>query len=513
MLTSPEGSAAIGLQGPTKEARSGARRDAIMRVGTKLTVSLGVVIVAVMAAHEYSVLRETVTVAGGEMRRELRVLTRTMQLAMEGALRRGELRDTQRMVDGIGGYSKVALVAMFDAQGRRAAVTQGQEDLAEKTIPRSAVEQALATGHPVDAASPGLEREYYYYVGPLRGPQGELVGAFAVVQDLDWIWDKVIRRTARTALETLLLIGIGGGLVWILSWRHVSKPIAALAMAVKEFGEGRFKPAVAGGGDEIGELGREFNRMALRLEEARRKLVDEHERTLKLERELHRSQRLAAIGKIASGLAHDIATPLSVIKGRAELILAKTSDGALRENLRSVVAQIERIERTVRSLLDMAPGQSKSRATDVNAVARAVAELVSEEAKARGVTIECDLAADMKPVMLDPDQLQQVLLNLLVNSLQATPSGGRARLCTRWPADGRNRLTIVVEDDGRGIDPRDLPQIFEPFFTTKGRKGGTGLGLAITREIVEGFGGEISAESEGEGRGAKFTIELPVGEQ
>jgi len=123
--------------------------------------------------------------------------------------------------------------------------------------------------------------------------------------------------------------------------------------------------------------------------------------------------------------------------------------------------------------------------------------------------IECQLAPRLEPLLLDPDQLQQVVLNLAVNAVQAADGGGLTRLSTGRAEGKPGGVRVVVEDNGRGIAKKHLTEIFEPFFTTRGQKGGTGLGLAISREIVEGFGGEILAQSDGEGRGAKFTIELP----
>ncbi len=212
----------------------------------------------------------------------------------------------------------------------------------------------------------------------------------------------------------------------------------------------------------------------------------------KLEKELQRSERLAALGKMAAGVAHELRNPLSSIKGLAVLLQSHLSAaGKDAETAEMLVKEVERLNRSIGELLDYAkPGQLKREPTAIAEVISKTVSLIQVDAKSYGISITLALADNLPPVHVDPDKLNQVLLNLLLNALQAMPDGGE--LSVRTALEGP-MLVIAITDSGVGIAPENLQRVFDPYFTTK--SDGTGLGLAMSAKIVEEHGGTITISS------------------
>jgi signal transduction histidine kinase len=231
--------------------------------------------------------------------------------------------------------------------------------------------------------------------------------------------------------------------------------------------------------------------------------------------QLLRAEKLATVGVLAAGIAHEIGTPLGVVRGRAEYLLGKLGEGhAQAPAIRVMVDQIDVVSRTIRQLLDFSrvkPGLVQP--VDVAPVARAVAELLRFEAERRKVAVDVDVPEGLPPALADADQLQQVLVNLVMNACDACKPGGRVHLEARraeqaGPGD-LAALRIAITDDGCGIAPEHREQVFDPFFTTKKRGQGTGLGLTIAAQIVRNHGGQIELESE-PSRGTRVTLAWPA---
>jgi len=236
--------------------------------------------------------------------------------------------------------------------------------------------------------------------------------------------------------------------------------------------------------------------------------------------ELRRAEHLKTVGSIAAGLAHGLGTPLNVIDGRIQFILADASAGdGVRRNAAIIQEQTERIARIVQQLLDF----SRSRTTDLapvdlRDVVDGSTELLRPLAEKQGIALQASMPAGSVPVCVDVTQIQEVLANLVMNAVQAMPNGGHVTVDVRQGAADvsggpggatREWASVSVVDQGEGIDERNLKSLFEPFFTTKGRDQGTGLGLSIAREIISNHGGWIDAHSE-KGVGSRFTVYLPL---
>ncbi|MES2638849.1 MAG: ATP-binding protein [Myxococcota bacterium] len=319
--------------------------------------------------------------------------------------------------------------------------------------------------------------------------------------------------TAWVALALGVALGCAFVFAAVLDWLVV-RPLVRLARQVRRMEEADLaEPFLATGIDEPRELGEALERLRQRvlLEQERQRQLNldlearVRERTAALataQRELSDAERLASVGRLAGGVAHEINNPAGVILGRASFlrtVLEETGgDPEQIADLAVMERQAERIRQITGSLLRFARSSTGERRTvDLAEVARDAIALARLEARARDIDLKHDLAA--APVVADPQAIEQVAYNLLRNAVHAA----RATVWVRTGPDG-----LVVEDDGPGIPPEHLPRVFEPFFTTKAPGEGTGLGLAVVHGIVGEHGGRIVAENV-PGGGARFVVTLP----
>jgi signal transduction histidine kinase len=349
------------------------------------------------------------------------------------------------------------------------------------------------------------------YVIPLRGRSDGVEGAMEIVH----VAKGIARRRGEAVLDiwvrlSLLLVALVL-LIWFVLQRQVLRPLGVLTEGIQRLGRGQAGgPLEVQREDELGRVARAFNAMAADLDQARLQLLAETERALEFEQELRRAETLTIAGRLTSALAHEVGTPLNIISGRAEFV-AKTlpTDDPRRSDLEIIVAQIDRITRIIASLLDsVRPHRPETRPTVIGDVVDAILPLLRHAARRQQVSVESTVD-DAVVVQADPAQLQQVLINLILNAVDATPPGGVVRVSTAAaPFRDRPGALLTVSDTGHGIPAEALPRIFEPFFTTKATGRGTGLGLAICRDIVLAHEGELRVESE-VGRGTVFSVWLP----
>jgi signal transduction histidine kinase len=232
----------------------------------------------------------------------------------------------------------------------------------------------------------------------------------------------------------------------------------------------------------------------------------ERERREKLTDELRRSEHLASLGRLLAGVAHEVRNPLAGIRSTVQLWQRLPDQAQTPASLDAVLQAVDRLNALVGRLLYFArTGWEEPRPIDLNAVVRETVELVRAQAEVQGVSIETDLVETLPRLAGSPQALQQVVLNLAGNALQAMPKGGRLVLQTR-ALDGTPRAELRIADTGLGVSAEVRPHLFEPFYTT--RPEGTGLGLALCREIVRQHGGDIELEV-GNSSGAVFRVWLP----
>ncbi len=225
-----------------------------------------------------------------------------------------------------------------------------------------------------------------------------------------------------------------------------------------------------------------------------------------LQKALARSQRLASIGSLAAGVAHEIRNPLSSIKGFATYFKERYAHIPEDCNISTILIQeVDRLNRVVSQLLEFSrPVRIFRQKVSIADVIQSTLKLMERQASAHSVEIHLQMDAGLPQVSIDPDQINQVLLNLLLNAVEAMPQGGAVEIRA---AQDQDRLVIQISDSGAGIAETDLSRIFDPYFTTKPT--GTGLGLPIVHNIVEAHGGDIRIESHS-GKGAVVTIRLPI---
>jgi signal transduction histidine kinase len=367
-----------------------------------------------------------------------------------------------------------------------------------------------------------------------QAAQRDLDGAIA---DLDRVSSSCIgfmnehQQSASTALEkNLLLIGLllsGAALAAVLlsiaQHRLVMMPLQRLRTGVRRLAGAEFAQpmdaASMAAAPEFRELAEEFNRMAGELDGFYRRL---EEQVRIKSRELVRSERLASVGYLAAGVAHEINNPLNIISGHAELtarqiakrrvLLQDPATDEAAESLRIIRDEAFRCKQITDKLLSLARKGSDTReALDLGGIARDVAAMTRglTDYRDRRLTLKLDPQEPLE-VEANASEMKQVLLNLTINALDSVPPIDgevciEGRRTAKW-------VELSIQDNGKGMAADVLPHVFEPFFTARRGSGnrGTGLGLSITHAIVESHGGTISAQSEGPGRGARFTIQLPA---
>ena len=317
---------------------------------------------------------------------------------------------------------------------------------------------------------------------------------------------------------TVGVVAICALLASVLQIRLVGRPLALLRDKARRAGAGDFStPLALRQHDEMGELAAEINAMCDRIVEANRRAADEAAGRIAALEQLRHSERLATVGQLAAGVAHELGTPLNVVSARAELLAAggvPAPDAPANGHI--ILEQADRMTRIIHQLLEFSRRRGpKMGLANLEQVVSRTLDLISPAAERAKVRLECTAGG---PVFarLDQSQIQQVLANVFMNGIQAMAGGGRLRVAVgacrvRPPTPGApeaDYLCVTVEDEGRGIPREDLAHVFEPFFTTKAVGEGTGLGLAVAHGIVAEHGGWIEVASE-VGKGSRFSIFLP----
>jgi two-component system, NtrC family, sensor histidine kinase HydH len=260
----------------------------------------------------------------------------------------------------------------------------------------------------------------------------------------------------------------------------------------------------------IGLLSFRERRQREKLEATSRELSDAYARLQTTFEQLRRADRLAALGELSAGVAHEIRNPLSSVKGSVEILEPEfPADHPKREFIEIIKEETERLNKIVSEFLKFArPPEPSVEPASINAILEATLTLIQNETEKAGIRVRADLDPDLPPLTVDPNQIRQVFLNVLFNAIQAMPAGGRLEVCTRSrPSAGSVR--VEVTDTGCGADPSMLERMFDPFFSTKAE--GTGLGLSISHQLVEKHGGRISAHRNDETGGLTLRIDLPIG--
>ncbi len=481
-----------------------------MKLARKIALAMAAVVIAVFALHAWLGLRREVLRYEVDMRRDHLLLGKVLSAAVLNEWRADGLDGAQGLLPPPEG-SGVRVRWVWVGGGRAA-----------ESPPRVSAEKlaALAEGKPVVAVErPEGGEGFLFSYFPLRRDGGSLA-ALEVAESLSD--ERAFTRAAAvsTAASSMAFALLSGLLAVVLGVRFVGRPVSQLVEKARRVGRGDLSGPLQGlPRDELGALATEMNAMCDRLADARDRLAAETASRVAAEDQLRHADRLSTIGKLASGIAHELGTPLNVVSGRARMIQSgEVKEAEAQSCARIIVGQAEAMARIIRQLLDFArPQKPEKSPDDLRRIAQQTLSMLRPMAEKREVSVGLELCDEPAIAEVDAGQMQQALINLVVNGLQATEPGGCltvgiARGQARDAADpgspSRDTLRLFVKDTGSGIRREHLRHVFEPFFTTKGVGEGSGLGLSVAWGIVQEHGGWIDVASE-PGKGSCFSIYLP----
>mgnify|MGYP001213670526 CR=1 FL=1 len=359
----------------------------------------------------------------------------------------------------------------------------------------------------------------YYPITIGERPGGlELTSSTASLDRYKW-W--TFKMTAFYMGIMLLLSGI---MVAVLGVNVVGRPLQLLIEKTRRAGDGDLSGDLeVGGNDELTELGHSLNDMCRQLQETQERVQAETTARIAALEQLRHVDRLQTVGRLASGIAHELGTPLNVVSGRAALLASgKLPPQDITESATTIKQEADRMANIIRQLLDFARRRTPNRVLiDLREIVEQTKELMNPLAQKHRISIEWDESSQPTTAYVDVGQLQQVLTNLIVNAVHAMPDSGTIHIAVgrRWAEPPSNENASVAEydfidvlDTGAGIPDDVIDHIFEPFFTTKDVGEGTGLGLSLSYGIIKEHGGWIAASSQ-PGQGSCFSVYLPPKEE
>jgi len=391
---------------------------------------------------------------------------------------------------------EAADVTIFDERGR--ALYPDQPVL----LPGDAagVAAALAGAPPHAEERAGAKDLELVAYAPIRA--GYARGALRVGFAIERTVDTLLQRARNSVMllvagDAVLLVLVGA---WILRG-VVVRPVRALEAAASRVAGGDLDARVSlRGPGELGNLADAFDRMTGSLRAGRESLI--------------RSEKLAGVGRLAAGIAHEVGNPLAAVLGYVETLLTETPERPIDPPVRLDVlerirGETERIHKIIGELLEYArPADERVEPVSVARVVAAAVSLAGAQPRGRRASVEVRVPDGLPDVAATPGRLTQVFLNLLLNAADAT--GGEGRIVVDARVEGGGQVVVGFEDDGAGVAPENRARLFEPFFTTKDVGKGTGLGLSVSLAIVERWGGSIRFEETPPGTGARFAVYLAV---
>ena len=488
-----------------------------MKVATRITMATAVVVAIASLSYAVLDLRTRRVERRAALEREARAVATALRFDIETqpALFRTPSEATMReLMRAAGGWKVTVLPATRSS-------TPAAEDATDAQLRR------LNAMILVPKPGSDVEGDQYYYDLPIRaasdrGAEPEVVGLLEVTRSADVI-DSTGDDLSRVATLVLLIVGITTVMVGVFGLRLVSRPITKLLSGIDDVAKGDLSHVILSErDDEIGAIATRFNEMTFSLRESRGETQRQNEAKLALEQRLGQTEKLATLGQLAAEIAHEVGTPLNVIAGRARSIQRKSKETDVVEKNAGIIAeQTARITRIIQRLLDFTRrkvGTTAPAEVNLNDIAQSTVELLAGQFAGARVKVRLERTAQPARVAGDSDRLQQVLINLLLNAVQAMPDGGALVLETSSVRRARPGLegsaeqyfvSIAVTDTGVGIPADIKDKIFDPFYTTKEGQGGTGLGLAVVSGIVKEHDGWIDVE-DGPGGGTVFRVFLPA---
>lgn len=489
------------------------------RIGTRLILGAGLATALVIGGMAVVMLRSHTAQLLAERTRSADQLSETIKSATHFDMLENRRENLHRQIRAVGGLQAEGIrkVRVFNKEGRVMFSSDEAEIGTSLDIRGEACYACHAEGRPLERLE--IQARARTFRGPdgtrvlglinpipnepscstsachAHSPKQSLLGVLDVNVSLAEVDREISHSRILITASAVLAILAGGLITWWLNRKLVVRPVAALVAGTRRVGEGDLGTLIpVHGNHELSQLAGAFNTMTQRLAETQRQLAQ--------------ADKLASVGRLAAGVAHEINNPLTGVLSYASL-LRKRLDGDSEscDDLDVIVRETVRCRGIIRGLLDFArPTPPARKPMDLNEVVRRAVSVVMTQLSLNQVDLSLDLAAELPLVQADANQIQQVAVNLLLNAGDAIGNGGGTiRATTRLGAGAS--VELLVQDNGRGIPAEDLPRIFEPFYTTKGSHG-TGLGLAVSWGIVEAHGGALEVQSE-PGQGTCFTLRIP----
>ena len=490
------------------------------RIGTRLILGAGLATALVIGGMSVAVLRSHTAQLLAERTRSADQLSETIKSATHFDMLENRRDNLHRQIRAVGGLQDEGIrkVRVFNKEGR-IMFSSASEEIGTSLDPKGEACYAChAEGRPLERLDIQARARTFRaadgtrilgVINPIpnevscstaachaHNAKQSLLGVLDVNVSLAEVDQEIAHSRMVITSSAILAILAGSLMLWWLNRRLVVRPVAALVEGTRRVIAGDLGTAIpVSGRHELGELAKAFNDMT-------RNLAD-------TQRQLAQADKLASVGRLAAGVAHEINNPLTGVLSYASLLRKRMEhDPSASEDLDVIVRETVRCRGIIRGLLDFArPTAPARKPMDLNDVVRRSVSVVMTQLTLNKVDLKLDLAADLPTVNADANQIQQVVVNLLLNAADAIgDEGGSIRATTRQGPVAA--IEFLLDDSGRGISPEDLPRIFEPFFTTKGNHG-TGLGLAVSWGIVEAHGGSLEVQSE-PGHGTRFLLHLPT---
>lgn len=486
-----------------------------MRLATRLTFYISLIIIAVFVGYGYFHVVSRRDMYIRKMKLEVRSVGKTLKLSLEKIPIDREAAYVQDLIDAVEEDEKTLGVIVY--YEKKNIILLSRSITGEEKDLLNLIKDSWQKDEIQERFAMYKEIPVFIYSFPLKSKTGKIAGGVALIQHTSFMEEEIREAKKNIFWAIVILISSLVFLILLVTKKWISRPISQLRDVVNQMAKGKLEnPIEIKRKDEIYELAHAFNQMAADLKEAQNRILQEAEKKLEFERTLQQSQKLAVIGQLASGLAHEIGTPLNIISGRAELIQGRLDDKeGITRSLTIILQQSEKIKKIIQQLLGLVRKKKpEQKLLGVASIIEISLDLISPQIEKQGIKVIKEFSPDSLLVKGDPDQLQQVLLNLFLNSLQAMPTGGELRIFTslqkiqreEMGGEEREYVIIGIADSGIGINKEMLESIFKPFFTTK--PDGTGLGLMVVQGIVCDHEGWVEVESE-VGKGSIFKVYLP----
>lgn len=493
-----------------------------MKVGARITVATSALVILTLGTQALFDLRSEAGERRAAIEQETRAVALSVRASIEAIGAESALRNATVVAGEINRTIQPWRVALVPAD----APQQGSP----KRSPTQMERLRTVTDMPsIDLVTE--EGDQIIYVVSLRAPAPRsptgyrVAGSLEVARSVASLQDAFRANVIRTLLVLGLIVAMIVLAVAWLTGSLMTRPVKKLLSGIDDVAQGDLsRVLLSERDDEIGALATRFNEMTYYLRESRAETQRQNEARLELEQRLRQTEKMATIGLFAAEIAHEVGTPLNVIAGRARTLAKKAQSPELvQKNAAIISEQATRITRIIQQTLDRARdkvGTTDPVRVDLNEMALTTMELYEGKLAATGIQHTLHRGEDLPAVQGDADRLQQVLINLLNNAVQAMPQGGKLWVRTyavtrRRPglemAPEQSYAVLEVGDSGVGIPPEKREQIFEPFYTSKHGEGGTGLGLAVCYSIVKDHDGWISIEDTAD-EGTVFAVYLPTGE-